>query len=82
MRLLIDANILLDVLQRRDPHYRDSALVWKLCETEQAEGWGSALSLASTFSVRRSFREALPEEPFAVPSRPCVPGSSPFSVYF
>ena len=60
MRLLIDANILLDVLQRRDPHYRDSALVWKLCETEQAEGWVSALSLANLVYVMR--RELAPDQ--------------------
>ena len=60
MRLLIDANILLDVLQRRDPHYRNSALIWKLCETEQAEGWVSALSLANLVYVMR--RELTPEQ--------------------
>ena len=53
MRLLIDANILLDVLQKREPHYRDSALIWKLCETEQAEGYVSALSFADLVYVMR-----------------------------
>ena len=53
MRLLIDANILLDVLQKREPYYRDSALVWKLCETEQAEGYVSALSFADLVYVMR-----------------------------
>ena len=53
MRLLIDANILLDVLQRREPHYKDSALIWKLCETEQAEGYVSALSFADLVYVMR-----------------------------
>ena len=36
MRLLIDANIVLDVLQKREGYWKDSSLVWKLCETEQA----------------------------------------------
>ena len=53
MKLLIDANILLDVLQKREPHYRDSALVWKLCETRQAEGWVSALTLSNLVYVMR-----------------------------
>ena len=53
MKLLIDANILLDVLQRRVPHYRDSALIWKLCETRHAEGWVSALALANLIYVMR-----------------------------
>ena len=53
MRLLIDANILLDVLQKREPHYRDSALIWKLCETEQAEGYVSTLAFADLVYVMR-----------------------------
>lgn len=38
MTLLIDANILLDVLQNREPHVRASSVIWKLCETERARG--------------------------------------------
>ena len=53
MKLLIDANILLDVLQNREPHIRSSALIWKLCETEQAEGYVSALSFADLVYVMR-----------------------------
>ena len=60
MKLLIDANILLDVLQRREPHYRDSALIWKLCEARKAEGWVSALTLANLVYVMR--RELDPEQ--------------------
>ena len=59
MRLLIDGNIVLDVLQKREPHYADSAKVWKLCETEQAEGWISALTFADLVYVMR--RELDPE---------------------
>ena len=59
MKLLIDANILLDVLQKREPHYRDSALIWKLCETEQAEGCVSALSIANLVYIMR--KELSPE---------------------
>lgn len=39
MKLLIDANILLDVLQNREPHVQASSVVWKLCETEKAKGF-------------------------------------------
>ena len=60
MKLLIDANILLDVLQRREPYYRDSALIWKLCEARKAEGWVSALTLANLVYVMR--RELDPEQ--------------------
>lgn len=67
MKLLIDANILLDVLQRRAPHYEASALVWKLCETGQVEGCVSALSIANLIYVMR--RELDPERVEAVLER-------------
>ena len=53
MKLLIDANIVLDVLQAREPHLRDSALIWKLCEAERAEGWVTALSFSNLVYVMR-----------------------------
>ena len=59
MKLLIDANILLDVLMKREPHYSDSALIWKLCETEQVEGYVSALTIANLMYIMR--KELTPE---------------------
>lgn len=53
MKLLIDANILLDVLQNREPHVQSSSLIWKLCETEQAEGYVSCLTFANLVYVMR-----------------------------
>ena len=53
MKLLIDANILLDVLQKREPHFGASALIWKLCETSQAQGCVSGLSIANLVYVMR-----------------------------
>jgi len=38
LRLLIDANIVLDVLAKREPHYTTSAAVWTLVEQGQGEG--------------------------------------------
>lgn len=60
MKLLIDGNVILDVLQKRDPHYEDSSKVWKLCETEQAEGFISALTFANLVYVMR--KELDPEK--------------------
>lgn len=60
MKLLIDANILLDVLQKREPHYRESAVIWKLCETEQAKGYISTLTFANLVYVMR--KELTPEK--------------------
>ena len=53
MRLLIDGNILLDVLQKRKPHYEDSAKIWKMCEVELAEGYVSVLTFANLVYVMR-----------------------------
>ena len=58
MRLLIDGNIILDVLQRREPHYADSSKIWKLCETERAEGFVSALTLANLVYIMRKELDA------------------------
>lgn len=53
MKLLIDANILLDVLQNREPHVQASSTIWKLCETEQAKGFVSALTFANLVYIMR-----------------------------
>ena len=58
MRLLIDGNVLLDVLQKREPHYEDSAKVWKMCETDLAEGFVSALTFANLVYVMRKELDA------------------------
>ena len=53
MRLLIDAIIILDVLQKREPHYKDSMLIWKLCETNQDIGFVSVLTFADLVYIMR-----------------------------
>ncbi len=53
MTLLIDANILLDVLQNREPYVRTSSVIWKLCETEKAKGYVSALTFADIVYIMR-----------------------------
>ena len=58
MKLLIDANILLDVLQNRENFVRASSMVWKLCETEQAKGYISALTFANLVYFMRKEMDA------------------------
>ena len=53
MKLLIDANILLDVLQNRKLHVQASSVIWKLCETEKAKGYVSALTFANLVYILR-----------------------------
>ncbi len=53
MKLLIDGNIILDVLQKREPYYKDSARIWKMCETDLVDGSVSALTFANLVYVMR-----------------------------
>lgn len=53
MRCMIDANIILDVLSKRNPFYIDSSKIWKLCETRQIEGYVSVLSFADIAYILR-----------------------------
>lgn len=55
MNLLIDANIILDVLQQREPHYKYSSIIWKLCETKKFEGYVSVLTFMNmTYILRKN----------------------------
>lgn len=60
MVLLIDANIILDVLLNRMEFVKDSSLIWKLCETEQAKGYVSALTFANLVYIMR--KQLAPEQ--------------------
>ena len=60
MVLLIDTNIVLDVLMNRPEFVRDSALIWKLCETEQAKGYISTLTYANMMYIMR--KQLTPEQ--------------------
>lgn len=53
MVLLIDANIILDVLMNRQEFVKDSSMIWKLCETEKAKGYVSALTFANLVYIIR-----------------------------
>lgn len=60
MVVLIDANILLDVLLNRQEFVKDSIMIWKLCETEQIEGYISTLTFANIVYIMR--KELSPEK--------------------
>ena len=53
MRLMIDTNVLIDVLQDRKPYADDSAMIWMLCESLETEGHISSLSFANMVYVLR-----------------------------
>lgn len=47
MKILLDLNILLDVLGKREPHYGQSAGVWEAVETGDVEGIIAAHSVTT-----------------------------------
>ena len=49
MRLLLDTNVIIDVLQRREPRFRDSRAVVLACARGLAEGCLTAKSLTDVF---------------------------------
>lgn len=49
MRVLIDTNVLLDVLEGRSPFLGPSTAVWALAEDKQFEGVVSSISFATLF---------------------------------
>ena len=64
MKALIDGNIILDVLQGREPHVEASSRIWKLCETDRIEGSVSALTFADLVYVMR--KELTPDRVYEV----------------
>ena len=58
MKVLIDTNIILDVLCKRDGFYKDSAIVWKLCEVKTITGMMSALSVPNIIYIMRKELDA------------------------
>jgi hypothetical protein len=46
-RVLVDANVALDVLAKRESHYQTSAAVWALAEQGEIEGLLAAHSITT-----------------------------------
>jgi predicted nucleic acid-binding protein len=57
-RVLIDLNVILDVMQRREPFYNMSARVLAAAETGLVEGWVAAHSLTTLFYLLRRYQSA------------------------
>lgn len=51
MNILVDTNVLLDVLVRREPFYADSSAVWTLAERGSLKAFVSALSFPNVFYI-------------------------------
>ncbi len=57
-RILIDLNVILDVLQRREPFYDRSACVLASAETAAVDGWVAAHSLTTLFYLLARYQSA------------------------
>ncbi len=57
MKVLIDTNVLLDVLTKREPFYKDSAIVWSLTEKNIIEGYISAISVNNIYYITKKLND-------------------------
>lgn len=64
MKTLIDTNILLDVLAKREPFYLFGARIWSLIQEEVIEGYISAISVNSLFYIIKKLKGQKPAELF------------------
>ena len=53
MKVMIDTNIILDVLYKRDDFYEDALNIFRLCETKTIVGYVSTLSIANIIYIMR-----------------------------
>ena len=53
MRLMIDTNIILDVLLKREPFYKDSKAILNMCEQKMIQGFVSASTITDIFYITR-----------------------------
>ncbi len=70
MNILIDTNILLDVLTRREPHYQSGAETWTLIKEGLVQGYISAISVNNLYYIikklaKQSMAEAFVDEVLA-----------------
>ena len=56
MKILIDTNIILDVLIKREPFYADSARVWTLIRERTIAGYLSAISINNLYYIVKKLK--------------------------
>jgi predicted nucleic acid-binding protein len=64
MRILLDTNILLDVLTKRQGHFDSSAKVWTIIHSELVEGFLSAISINNLYYIVRKLQDRKTAEAF------------------
>lgn len=56
MKILVDTNVILDVLIKREPFYVDSARVWTLVRERVITGYLSAISVNNLYYIIRKLK--------------------------
>lgn len=56
MRILIDTNIILDLIQNREPHTYNASIIINSCVTKKIAGFISAHSLSDLFFILRKYK--------------------------
>jgi predicted nucleic acid-binding protein len=64
MRILLDTNILLDVLTKRQGHFDSPAKVWTIIHSELVEGFLSAISINNLYYIVRKLQDRKTAEAF------------------
>ncbi|MHB1253375.1 MAG: type II toxin-antitoxin system VapC family toxin [Candidatus Humimicrobiaceae bacterium] len=57
MRVLLDTNLFLDVILKRDEHYIDSSKIWSLISDKKLKGCISAISINNLYYILRRIIE-------------------------
>ena len=64
MKVLIDTDILLDILTKREPHYLSAAQIWTLLRENMIEGHISAISVNNLYYIIRKLKDRASAEAF------------------
>ena len=57
MKILVDTNVLLDVLAKREPYYENSAMIWSLAESGRIDAYISSISFNNIFYIVRKLED-------------------------
>ena len=56
-KVLVDTNIVLDVLLKREPFYKDSFVIFQLADSSHIEGFLAAVSMTNIFYLLRKAKK-------------------------
>lgn len=62
MRVLLDTNVVLDVLLKRQPFVEQASALWQACDEGQLVGYITASSLTDIFYIARRITDAILHE--------------------